>query len=155
MVAHYGLWAATPPASTVCRQQISFLLAAIGKGYSFSSLAFSVGELSLRTFLSKPVSLLAIVLCVSRHELLFIPSRLFWGLLSTVGGMASAMAGLKHGLLGHPQASWDLHPACRSCLHRMGIFCMQNNACSICRLWMDAQWRLWELAELWAEGKRR
>ena len=33
---------------------------------------------------------------------------------------AGAIPSTRHDLLGHPIASWDLHPSCRSCLYKLG-----------------------------------
>ena len=48
----------------------------------------------------------------------------------------------KNYLLGHPMASWDLHLSCRSCLHKMGLFCTRLTPCAVCSSWSPSQWKL-------------
>ena len=51
-------------------------------------------------------------------------------------------------LLGHPMASWDVHPSCRMCLHKTGLFCTRLSPCDICVSWSPQQWNVWEASEL-------
>ena len=57
--------------------------------------------------------------------------------------------------LGHPMASWDLHPACKACLSMIGRTCSRSSPCSICSSWTEQQWSLRESADLRAAYKRR
>ena len=65
------------------------------------------------------------------------------------------MHSTRHDLLGHPMASWDTHSSCRSCLHKLAVFCTRLSPCSTCKSCSPQQWRVWELSELPAAEKCR
>lgn len=53
----------------------------------------------------------------------------------------------------HPLASWDDHPACRSCLHTQG-FCTRNSPYLTCQAWSPQMWKAYGAAELRSAQKR-
>ena len=55
----------------------------------------------------------------------------------------------------HRMASCDDHPACRSCLHKMGIFCSETKPCDVCIRWGADQWqKIWH-AEHYTARRRQ
>ena len=41
----------------------------------------------------------------------------------------------------HRMVSWDDHPACWSCLNKMGVFCSESEPCDVCVWWGLDQWQ--------------
>ena len=74
------------------------------------------------------------------------------GLMSESGD--SSCGGARWDTNHHRMASWDGHPACWTCMRRMGKACMSSMTCDICRSWMVETWQKVRRADL-RSAKRR